>query len=64
MAALEKLGTADLDRSFQVEENRLTHENFASFLTKGSDFSFQEVDILSWPRILYFEQSLDDGVDV
>ena len=41
------LGTADLQRSFQFNENGLTYEDFSGFDTETTDLLFSQIDLLS-----------------
>ena len=53
-----------LDRSLQFQQYWLGDEYLASFLAKMTNFYFKELNLFPRSTPSYFEQPIDDGVEV
>lgn len=60
----QKVGTADLERRFQLEEDRLVDEDLSGFDTETADFLLCDIGLFA--RLVFFadEELFDDVVDV
>ena len=54
----------DLDRSFKFQQYWLRDKYLASFLAKVTNFCFKKLHLLPRSTASYFEQPIDDGIEV
>jgi hypothetical protein len=56
--------TADLNRSFQLEQDGLRNEDFPSLGAKVTDLGLEQLDLLAWATAPHLQEAIDYRVEI